>query len=121
MSSSDRAKAPNSKLQAPTNVQIPSTKIPAKACSTAALGFSSLEVLWSLEVGGWDFISRFLQYRHCHIRAGAGMRVDQAASRVVHLEFVVSEMLRNRVLQLPEHCHLLHQTGGADRMAAGDQ
>ncbi len=49
------------------------------------------------------------------------MAVDQTALGVFDLELVVSQMLPDRALQLPEREHGLHQACGPDRMAAGEQ
>src|SRR5882762_7801337 len=59
--------------------------------------------------------------RYRNICPRAGVAVDQTALGVFDLELVVSQMLPDRALQLPEREHGLHQTGGADRVAAGEQ
>src|ERR1700741_2595148 len=49
------------------------------------------------------------------------MAVDQTALGVFDLELVVSQMLPERTLQLPEREHGLHQARGPNRVAAGQQ
>src|SRR2546428_421302 len=47
--------------------------------------------------------------------------MDEPASSVLHLEFVIAEMLAHRVLQLPEESNSLHEAGGADRVTTRKQ
>src|SRR4029077_550290 len=57
--------------------------------------------------------------RYRNICSRAGVAVDQTAFGVLDLQLVVSQMLPDRALQLPERKHGLHQSCGPDRMAAG--
>src|SRR2546430_55320 len=46
------------------------------------------------------------------------MRVDQSSTGIFDLKFLISEMLWDGVLQLPEQRHRLHEASGADGMSA---
>src|SRR5574337_1380301 len=58
---------------------------------------------------------------HSDIRSGAGVAVDGPTSGALDLKPVVTKVLFNASLQLPQGEDRLHQTGGPHRMAAGDQ
>src|SRR6266702_1379921 len=64
---------------------------------------------------------RSFQYRNRYIRPGPRMTVDQPAPRVRNLQTGVSQVLADRLLELPEGEDRLHQAGRPDRVAAGQE
>src|SRR5882724_10761007 len=46
------------------------------------------------------------------------MRMDQSSTGIFDLQFIISEMFRDGVLQLPEKRHGLHEASSADGMSA---